>query len=195
MSNPMQTRIRYLYEETLACVKCAYVTTPPNDRYAHSVTMLMLGTIAQESRFYYRRQGGFSWDSPRGAWGLGQMEQAGIGRSLNVLRKNQQLADRMGKWLFGQDDDDMEIIQRMVSELSVQDLCRMVSSHDRLALAFMRLYYIACPGAVPDTLQQQAAYYKQFWNTYAGKATTGQYIDNFQRLVEPALKDYANGLE
>jgi hypothetical protein len=191
MNKRLTITVPSLYQECLDCTKALFITTPPNDRYADTVARLMVGTIAQESRFYYRRQTVFNWDSKRGAWGLGQMEISGVKRALSLLKAQPVLADRAGKWLFGQDDDDMAILNRICTSMSEHDLCRLVSGWDRLSVALMRLYYLDCPGAVPDTLPQQAEYYKRHWNTYAGKATTGQYIDNWNRLCEPNLKGIA----
>ncbi len=51
--------------------------------------------------------------------------------------------------------------------------------------AMARCLYLSCPGAIPTDLAGQAAYYKRFYNTIAGAATTDEYLANWERLVAP----------
>lgn len=57
--------------------------------------------------------------------------------------------------------------------------------HDlRYATVICRLHYFRRPGAIPDTLRGQAAYWKRHYNTHLGKGTIDQYVDNYMRLVD-----------
>jgi hypothetical protein len=45
--------------------------------------------------------------------------------------------------------------------------------------AMARVLYFTFPGDIPSTLEGQAQYYKTHWNTIDGKATTEEYIENY----------------
>jgi len=44
-----------------------------------------------------------------------------------------------------------------------------------------RCHYLRCPGAIPKTVEDQAWYWKKFYNTVAGAGTVQQYIENYRR--------------
>ena len=46
----------------------------------------------------------------------------------------------------------------------------------RYACAMCRIHYLRQPGAVPKTLDEQAAYWKQHYNTPLGKGTVAHYL-------------------
>ena len=45
--------------------------------------------------------------------------------------------------------------------------------------AIVRIIYERCPGKIPADLEGQAAYYKQYYNTPQGAATTEEYVTRF----------------
>ena len=51
------------------------------------------------------------------------------------------------------------------------------------ATAAARLQYYRVREAIPDDLNGQAAYWKKYWNTDAGKGTTEQYIDHINHYT------------
>lgn len=51
--------------------------------------------------------------------------------------------------------------------------------HLTYACAMARLAYARHEEPIPKTLEQQAEYYKIFWNTKLGKANVQEYIDNY----------------
>ena len=56
-----------------------------------------------------------------------------------------------------------------------------LKNDDRYACAAARLQYARMPEALPNVADDMAlaAYAKRYWNTNAGKATPGQYLDDF----------------
>lgn len=57
-----------------------------------------------------------------------------------------------------------------------------------LAMIFCRLRYYAVPTAIPVTLQGRAAYWKQWYNTSAGKGTIDDYLSKVAKCgVEQLL--------
>jgi hypothetical protein len=48
--------------------------------------------------------------------------------------------------------------------------------------AMARFYYWRCPGAIPTTPEDQAQYYKLYYNTPAGAATVEEYLANWATL-------------
>lgn len=185
--NYNEVSAHYFYRESLSCVKSCYSSTPPSAEYADRVARLMVGTMAYESLFYYRRQTVFNWDSTRGAWGLGQMELSGINRAWSRLTLSRALSDRASRWVFGQESNSLALLARIKDRLGDHDFARLLSGHDRLAIVLMRGYYLADPLPVPSDIRDQAEYYKRVWNTPAGKATPEKYIETYRKMVEPYL--------
>ncbi|MDX1808313.1 MAG: hypothetical protein R3331_02110 [Sulfurospirillaceae bacterium] len=46
-----------------------------------------------------------------------------------------------------------------------------------LSTIFARLFYMLRPGAIPDTIQGRAQYWKQYYNTFAGAGTVQHYLN------------------
>jgi len=55
--------------------------------------------------------------------------------------------------------------------------------HLTYAAAMARIRYWYEPGAIPDNLEGQAAYWKRNYNTERGHGTVEQYIDSYKELV------------
>lgn len=51
------------------------------------------------------------------------------------------------------------------------------------ATAMARLKYFRALGPIPDTLEGQAAYWKEHYNTAKGAGTVDEYIDHYHRYV------------
>lgn len=56
-----------------------------------------------------------------------------------------------------------------------------------LAMLFCRLRYMKAKGAIPATLEGRAAYWKQWYNTSAGKGTVADYINKVRDCGVAAL--------
>ena len=51
------------------------------------------------------------------------------------------------------------------------------------ATAIARIKYWMRPEPLPQTIEQQAVYYKAFYNTASGAATPQEYINSYERFV------------
>jgi hypothetical protein len=51
------------------------------------------------------------------------------------------------------------------------------------ATAMARIFYLKVQETIPATLELQADYYKAYWNTSLGKATTAEYIVNYNLFM------------
>ena len=49
------------------------------------------------------------------------------------------------------------------------------------SIAMARMHYLRVPGAIPVTIEGQAAYWKQFYNTIYGAGTEEEYLENYVR--------------
>ncbi len=125
--------------------------------FSAAAVELLLGTAAQESQFgHYLRQLG---SGP--AIGVFQMEPATF----------RWLKERFGKQygFKGRQAEEME-----------WDI--------RLAILLARLRYRVVEAPLPKAgdLAAQAAYWKQWYNTPAGRGTVEEYEDNFRKYVRAA---------
>ena len=51
-----------------------------------------------------------------------------------------------------------------------------------LSFIWCRLHYLLRPGAIPDTIEGRAGYWKVWYNSVLGKGTTKEYIHNAQKV-------------
>lgn len=169
------------------CRECAhdvFEKRSPTPAYADAVARLLMGTAATESLLVYRRQGHFDFTTEAGAWGTWQTEQGSVTDGAAMLRARPVLRESAGRFLFQeQGDPQMEGILQM----GTHGLLRLIHSSDRVAVLFARLHYFRVREPVPEFLEDQAAYYKEHYNTVAGKGSVEKYLADWRRLVEPAL--------
>lgn len=134
----------------------------PEIKYSLDAENLILGTIAQESAYgKYRKQiNGV-------ALGIIQMEPKTFNDIVNnFLKYHKDIAEKI----------------KQIAHINVFSSADLVSN-DKLAICFCRLQYYRQKEAIPSTLNEQAAYYKKYYNTPLGKATIEQYIENYKRYV------------
>lgn len=129
--------------------------------YSKEAFELLCGTCAQESAFgKYRKQIG---GGP--ALGIFQMEPATFDDCVeNYL-------------VYRPDLYDLILDISDVTNLYSKDL----EANDILSTCMARVKYLRATGAIPTTLEGQAAYWKQHYNTYKGKGTIEEYIKNYKR--------------
>ncbi len=132
--------------------------------FSDAAVSLLLGTAAVESGCgrYLHQIGG-------PALGIYQMEPAthdDIYR--NFLPSRPDLRSLMRDW-----STDCGVYPSPADQL-VYDL--------RYATAMARLHYLRAPGAIPLSLDGQAAYYKQHYNTPLGKGSARAFIDAVRSL-------------
>lgn len=156
----------------------------PSPLYVERVTNLLFGTAAHESHFRFRRQVGVKGNA--GAYGLWQLERISILDSLRRIKGPSRLRARI-KDLVGDDlpsawtlFEQEAVVQRIADAMTVPE-------GDKLSCVFARLHYLWKPGMVRGEIEQQAAYWKQHYNTPSGKGTVKQYMGNWERLCVPFL--------
>lgn len=131
--------------------------------FSGNVTEILMGTCAQESHLgVYRKQ-------LRGgpALGIFQMEPATfMDIYQNYLRFKPELLKKVMK-------------TANVTVLKPSDLVE----NDVLAVAMARIHYLRVKEAIPVDLKGWAWYWKQYYNTPAGKGTEVEFIKNYKRFV------------
>ena len=161
-----------------------YGKTAPNARYADVVARLLFGTAAQESGLRWRRQRSCSWGGPVGGFSLWQVEyRASVVPSLVYLQRRQDVLAKATAWLW-QDPHATDAW----AKLDEADFLWLLRGWDRMGCLFARLHYLRVQEAVPSGLEAQAAYWKRFFNTSAGKGTVGQYVDNWWEFCEGVVR-------
>lgn len=130
--------------------------------YSSNASNLIWGTICQESlKGRYIRQKGMT--GRYGAFGFIQMEMD----TANDIKKNfinyrPKLLELYQKYY----NQEMTLNENLVGNIHFQ--------------VFMcRCHYLRVPSRIPDTLQGQAQYWKEYYNTNLGKGTVEEYIKNY----------------
>lgn len=159
------------------------IHTKPVDVLA--VARLLYGTAAHESGgFRYRRQMGLPWGSLRGGFGLWQVQTNSLQESIRRLSTKPELAHLAGAWLYGQDPP-----REWYS--MTHDVSHAMQASDRLCCLYARLHYLWKPEPIPVELDEQAAYWKEHYNTASGAGTVEEYMKNWRTYAQPIL----DGLE
>ena len=133
--------------------------------YSEEAVNLLLGTCAQESAFgKYRRQLG---NGP--ALGIYQMEPFTYNDCfVNFLKYNPDLFAKILK----------------VSGLNQFPDAEEMVNNDVFAACMCRVRYLRAQGAIPRTIEGQAKYWKQHYNTVKGRGTVEEYLKNWKRFCE-----------
>jgi len=138
---------------------------------------LVLGTAVQESECgYYLHQLG---DGP--ALGIYQMEPATHDDCWkNYLQYQPKLAAKVKGWT--------KVAWAGLNPGVVPDAKEMLWNL-AYATAMCRVKYLRVAEEIPDTLPEQAAYYKKYYNTPQGAGTETEYIHAWQRIVGSTISD------
>lgn len=134
--------------------------------YGDNAVNLLLGTCAQESQF-----GRFLFQKGGPAVGCYQMEP----KTYNYL------------WdTYIEPNVAMKAKIRLFLGYTIKPDPKRMASDLFLATILARLHYFAIKTAIPekDNLQALAEYYKKYYNTYQGKATVEQFMENYHRYVD-----------
>jgi hypothetical protein len=137
------------------------------DLYSDAAARLLLGTACQESECgRWLRQFG---NGP--ARGIFQMEPATHNDLWdNFLKYKPDLEKRVYVWTSNKEPARAE---EMTGNLYY-------------AAAMCRVHYLRFPEPIPDNLPAQAAYWKKYYNTTAGKGKVEEYISNWRRFMPSA---------
>jgi hypothetical protein len=129
--------------------------------YTQAAQDLLLGTAIQESRLQNIKQIG----GP--ALGFFQMEPATHNDIwINFLSYKPDLAACVSSFIPSGE----------------QPLSSDLITFPKYACAMARVLYFRCPKPIPTSLEDQAAYYKQYYNTPGGAATTEEYLNNWAAM-------------
>ena len=147
------------------------------DAWSIAAGNLILGTAVQESECgYYLHQLG---DGP--ALGIYQMEPATHDDCWNnFLKYRQDLSDPIKRWTRAGWAGGVPGVNPEAGEM-VWNLA--------YATAMCRVKYLRVAEAIPDTLPEQAAYWKRFYNSEQGAGTETEYIHAWQRIVGSTISD------
>lgn len=160
-----------------------------------AVAELLFGTLAQESALRWERQRSPVWDGEVGGFGKAQLEVASIHRSLEDMRKagerGRKLLRLMTEWVFNDPKAPVSWVWTMPFEAVLWAL--RMDDNDKIGLGFCRLHYLRVPEAVPLTLEGQAGYWKQYYNTVEGKGTVEEYVGNLRRLCGEVVRSQESG--
>jgi hypothetical protein len=143
-----------------------FIVTPVNkglNMWSEEADDLVLGTMAQESQLgtYIKQISG----PALGPWQMEPRTHDDIWS--RYLPQNPKIAN------------DLMILCSFQSK----PLSKQLIHNLFYAAAMCRIFYRRIPDAIPKSLEQQADFYKRWYNTSAGAATPAQYIANFKRYV------------
>jgi hypothetical protein len=155
----------------------------PDAGYAELVAIMLYMIAACESAgFLARRQWRYLRTSTGGAFGLWQIERAGIDAARAGVVTSGVMRERCVGWLYrwqgvwpAATSDTM---------LAVQD-----RDGDALACLLARVYHLLDPVAVPPGLTEIAEYCKQHHN-YGGKASPEKYLAAFRKWIVVAHPEW-----
>jgi hypothetical protein len=145
---------------------------------------LMMATLAVESAFGIldnggngRRQGGFDFQSMRGAFGVAQQELMSIRDGLAM----QCPPNLPQPWRALWSPANAEHVANL--------MCCPCGCGDALSLFGCREHYRRAPGALPEAgnTEHQWLYYKLYYNSTAGATTRAQYMSAWNGLCVPIL--------
>lgn len=152
--------------------------------YAEAVACMMFMLAAHESGgFVARRQFRYLPTSTGGAFGLWQIECAGVSAARVAIEKSGVMRERCLAWLYR---------WQGVWPATTSDclLAMQRPDGDALACLLARVYHLLDPVPVPVDLEGMAVYCKKHHN-YGGKATPAKYLAAFRtwvRIVHPEWK-------
>ncbi|HRT22425.1 MAG TPA: hypothetical protein P5318_20120 [Candidatus Hydrogenedentes bacterium] len=168
------------------CARNVYGTAAPNQRYADATARLLFGTAAQESALLWERQRSPRYDGQVGGFSKWQLETASIKESLAFLRSRQPLLKNATDFLFADPHAPVSWIDQMTLDAILWSM--RMDDNDKLGCLFARIHYMwSTPAPIPYSLDEQAAYWKTYYNSPHGAGTTTQYIESWRRLCEPVI--------
>jgi hypothetical protein len=137
--------------------------------YSKEAAQLVIGTGCQESQFTF-------------------IHQEGKGQALGFFQceYNTYRDIVTNSFMY-----DINMKQRFLAVLGLELVPEFntLISNMKLMCLVCRLHYHRFPKDIPEDLPGQAAYYKQYYNTIMGKATTEEYIENFNKYASHIWPD------
>ena len=164
------------------------IVTDPDLTYRLNTAKLLLGTAAQESNFIWERQRSPQWDGTIGGFSKWQLERHSIERTMKDLITKDHLVGhchRITQFLFA----DPRATDAWLT-IPLEGILWMLrlNDNDYLGAMFAREHYRRIPSPIPFTIEGQAAYWKKYYNTEAGKGTEEEYLKNWKRYCIPVIE-------
>jgi len=175
-----------IWEVCQECAGAIWGRVAPNAGYQRAVGELLFGTACVESDLRLRRQQGLPFWGSNGGFSLWQLEIASIQESVRWVLGRGMLEQRCAEWLFhdartfgmpwlyGQDEE-------ILFAMALRD-------NDRIGVLFSRLHYLRVAAPVPRTVDDQAAYWKQWYNTELGKGTVEGYLEKWGKYRDLVIE-------
>jgi len=162
-----------------------YGARAPTPDYADRTAQLLFGTAAQEGHLRWERQRSPRWEGDIGGFSKWQLESGSIVASLDYLKRRPAVLSHVTRFLFADSHAplnwlDLWSLDGILWALRIDD-------NDVPGVLFARLHYFRVPAAIPPTLDEQAMYWKQFYNTFRGDGTAGQYLKNWVAFCKPVV--------
>lgn len=184
-----------LWQLCESCAANVHGKTPPTVEYADRVARQLFGTCMIESGCgKWRRQIGYHHapQSYKGAFGLFQTELGSVETSVAWLDHHHDVRGRIEHWTeahYG--------LLTMLDVNAAKALVGMVQHEDADALscALARLHYLRKPEPIPDSLDDQAAYWLEHYNGYGACKKWERKGHTRIRAMELALIEYKEAFE
>jgi len=109
--------------------------------------------------------------------GLEKIKQDGNGPALGFYQMEPATLKDIYKNYLNARADKSELLKKFrIPHLSIEDNLR---GNPLYQTAAARLHYYRVPEPIPDTVHEQAAYWKKYWNTPKGKGTVQKYLGDW----------------
>lgn len=167
------------------CALSVYDTKPPTQAYAHRVARILYGTAAQEGAMKWERQRSVRFDGTIGGFSKWQLEPDSIRAGLAMMRARPGLSETATSFLFDDPHAGTDWIKCAVVDQILQWM--RLDDNDKIGCLFARLHYLRVPEPIPDDLRSQGEYWKEFYNTFAGKGTVAEYMKNWYAFTTPDM--------
>jgi len=187
MPETNKTNAERVYSICKQCAECIYDLRKPTSDYSLSIAHLLFGTAAQESCLQWERQRTPRWEGKVGGFSKWQLETGSIGESIKMLKARPNLLVRATEFVFSDPNTPIEWPD-LINLDAILWALRM-DDNDKLGCLFSRLHYMRIPKPIPATIGGQAQYWKEYYNTFAGKGTPNQYIESWKRYCMNVVVD------
>lgn len=176
-----------VYRICKQCAETVYDQRQPTPTYALSTAYLLFGTAAQESCLQWERQRTPRWVGKVGGFSKWQLETGSIEASIKMLKSRPQLLVRATEFVFADPNTPLEWPDLIDLDAILWAL--RMDDNDKLGCMFSRLHYMRVPTPIPHTIGGQAQYWKEHYNTLAGKGTANQYVASWTRYCSHVVVD------
>ena len=173
----------------------ADVIRPDDLEYSAAAARLMGMCWAHESAAgkYHRQKlrGGGEYSKNLGAWGVFQMEVSATERVSQYLDRRPSVSARVDEYLRNTPDGLIGVIDwgagtgARVEDADPYLLLRLFAISKSIAAVYARIYWLFDPNPIPVDPGQMAIRAKAHWNTDAGKATPGDYLEAYNEHIAP----------